>query len=326
MKKISVIIPVFNEEENLHPLYDALLPLINNELTENDYNWEILLINDGSLDNSAEVAAGLRADDSRVKDINLSRNFGKENAMAAGFDLANGDAVIIMDADLQHPVETIPAMIHEWEQGWHDVYGLRNDRETDSWLKRRLTNIYYRILRRSTRFDVMVDAGDFRLLDRRCVIALRSLRETQRNTKILYNWIGFKKKEVRFDCGKRTGGDTSFTYGKLLKLALDGITGVTTAPLRLASILGLFTSVGALIYLLYILIKTILYGDPVQGFPTIMITILFLGGIQLLAIGIIGEYIARIFMETKKHPLYVIDTINGEADKKENSFLENKNF
>ncbi|MDE6265773.1 MAG: glycosyltransferase family 2 protein [Muribaculaceae bacterium] len=315
MKKISLIIPVFNEEENLRTLYDALLPLINNELTKNPYNWEVLLINDGSLDRSAEITAELRSKDSRLMDINLSRNFGKENAMAAGFDLATGDAVIIMDADLQHPVETIPEMIHEWEQGWHDVYGLRNDRETDSWLKRRLAKIYYRILRRSTRIDVLVDAGDFRLLDRRCVIALRSLRETQRNTKILYNWIGFKKKEVRFDYRKRNEGETSFSYGKLFKLALDGITGVTTAPLRVASIIGLLTSAGALIYLMYILIKTILYGDPVQGFPTIMITILFLGGIQLLALGIIGEYIGRIFMETKKHPLYIIDTINGESEK-----------
>lgn len=313
MKKISIIIPIYNEADNLRALHDALLPLIDNKLTEQPYSWEVLLINDGSRDNSAEITAEIRQGDPRFKDINLSRNFGKESAMAAGFDYASGDATVIMDADLQHPVETIPQMLREWEDGWQDVYGLRTDRSTDSWLKRRLTKLYYGMLQRSTRIDVLADAGDFRLLDRRCINALRSLRESQRNTKALYSWIGFKKKHVDFEYGRRAAGQTSFTFGRLLTLAIDGITGFTTAPLRFASVLGLLTSTGALIYLIYILVKTLLYGDPVQGFPTLMCTILFLGGIQLLAIGIIGEYIARIFHETKNHPLYIIDTINGDA-------------
>lgn len=313
MKKISIIIPIYNEADNLRALHDALLPLIDNKLTEQPYSWEVLLINDGSRDNSAEITAEIRQGEPRFKDINLSRNFGKESAMAAGFDYASGDATVIMDADLQHPVETIPQMLREWEDGWQDVYGLRTDRSTDSWLKRRLTKLYYGMLQRSTRIDVLADAGDFRLLDRRCINALRSLRESQRNTKALYSWIGFKKKHVDFEYGRRAAGQTSFTFGRLLTLAIDGITGFTTAPLRFASVLGLLTSTGALIYLIYILVKTLLYGDPVQGFPTLMCTILFLGGIQLLAIGIIGEYIARIFHETKNHPLYIIDTINGDA-------------
>lgn len=313
MKKISIIIPIYNEADNLRALHDALLPLIDNKLTEQPYSWEVLLINDGSRDNSAEITAEIRQGDPRFKDINLSRNFGKESAMAAGFDYASGDATVIMDADLQHPVETIPQMLREWEDGWQDVYGLRTDRSTDSWLKRRLTKPYYGMLQRSTRIDVLADAGDFRLLDRRCINALRSLRESQRNTKALYSWIGFKKKHVDVEYGRRAAGQTSFTFGRLLTLAIDGITGFTTAPLRFASVLGLLTSTGALIYLIYILVKTLLYGDPVQGFPTLMCTILFLGGIQLLAIGIIGEYIARIFHETKNHPLYIIDTINGDA-------------
>lgn len=311
MKKISIIIPIYNEEDNLKALYEVLMPLVDNKLTETPYEWEVLLINDGSNDGSAEIIAELRKQDSRFLDINLSRNFGKENAMAAGFDLATGDAAVIMDADLQHPVETIPLMIKEWENGWHDVYGLRSDRTTDSWLKRKLTGIYYRILQRSTRIDVLADAGDFRLLDRRCVDALRRIRESERNTKALYCWIGFKKKHVDVDYGNRVGGQSSFTFGRLLTLAIDGVTGFTTAPLRFASILGSLTSIGALIYLIYIIVKTIIYGDPVQGFPTLMCTILLLGGIQLLAIGIIGEYIARIFHETKHQPLYLIDTVNG---------------
>ncbi|MDE6428696.1 MAG: glycosyltransferase family 2 protein [Muribaculaceae bacterium] len=315
MKKISIIIPIYNESGNLEALYEALRPLIDNELTENQYDWEVLLINDGSKDNSADITAGIRRRDARFKDVNLSRNFGKENAMAAGFDLASGDAAVIMDADLQHPVGSIPQMIKEWENGWHDVYGLRSDRAADSWLKRKLTGLYYRILQRSTRIDVLADAGDFRLLDRRCVDALRRLRESERNTKALYSWIGFKKKHIDFEVGSRRAGNSSFSYGRLLTLAIDGVTGFTTAPLRFASILGLLTSTGALIYLLYVLFKTIIYGDPVQGFPTLMCTILLLGGIQLLAIGIIGEYIARIFHETKNHPLYIIDTINGLPEK-----------
>lgn len=312
MKKISIIIPVYNEADNLPALYDALLPLIDNQLTDRVYKWEVLLINDGSRDNSAEVMAEIRRKDSRFQVISLSRNFGKENAMAAGFDLVTGDATVIMDADLQHPVETIPEMIQKWEDGWQDVYGLRTDRSTDSWLKRKLTGVYYRLLQSSTRINVLVDAGDFRLLDRRCIQALRSIRDSQRNTKALYSWIGFRKTHVNFEIGKRVAGSSSFSLGRLISLAIDGITGFTTAPLRFASVLGLLTSTGAIIYLLYILIKTLIYGDPVQGFPTLMCTILLLGGIQLLAIGIIGEYIGRIFHETKKQPLYIIDTINDQ--------------
>lgn len=311
MKKISLIIPVYNEEANLPALYGALRPLIDNQMTERQYDWEVIMINDGSRDRSGEILASLRGRDPRIVDVNLSRNFGKENAMAAGFDLVTGDAAVIMDADLQHPVDAIPRMIAEWEAGWQDVYGLRSDRSSDSWMKRKLTGIYYRLLQRCTRIDVLADAGDFRLLDRQCVRALRSLHESQRNTKALYSWIGFRKKHVEVTYVQRQGGTSSFSFGRLLTLAIDGFTGFTTAPLRFASVLGILTSTGAILYLIYILIKTLINGDPVAGFPTLICTILFLGGIQLLAIGIIGEYIGRIFHETKNQPLYIIDTITG---------------
>lgn len=312
MKTITILIPVYNEAANLPELRKALRPLIDNEMTPLPYNWEILMVNDGSLDNSAEVMASFRCDDSRYADLNLSRNFGKEAAMLAGLDYATGDAVIIMDADLQHPVEIIPKMIAEWEQGYQDVYGLRNSRSGDSRLKRMLTKRYYRLLQRSARIDVLPDAGDFRLLDRICVNALRRLRETQRNTKGLYCWIGYKKKEIHFDCGNRLKGKSSFSTGRLIDLALNGVTSFTTAPLRFATYMGFLSALIAIIYIIFIIFKTIFIGEPVQGFPTIMCTILFLGGCQLISIGIIGEYIGRIFKETKNRPVYLADSFNGQ--------------
>lgn len=313
MKTITILIPVYNEAANLPTLRKALQPLIDNCMTPQQYKWEVLMVNDGSLDNSAEIMASFRREDPRYADLNLSRNFGKEAAMLAGLDFATGDAVVIMDADLQHPVEVIPRMITEWENGYQDVYGLRNSRATDSRLKRMLTKLYYKVLQRSARINVLPDAGDFRLLDRICVNALRRLRETQRNTKGLYCWIGYKKKEVHFECGERANGKSAFSYGKLLDLAINGITSFTTAPLRFATYMGFLSALISIIYIIFIIIKTIFIGEPVQGFPTLMCTILFLGGCQLISIGIIGEYIGRIFKETKNRPVYLAESFNGIA-------------
>lgn len=322
MKKISIIVPSYNEADNLEALYDALLPLIDGKMPQyapegpsaalDGYDWEVLMVNDGSSDATLDLMAELHHRDSRFRYINLSRNFGKENAMLAGFDYATGDAAVIIDADLQHPIDKIPEMIYWWEQGYDDIYGKRLSRGRESWLRRRLSLAYYKMLQRSTRVDILPNVGDFRLLDRRALDALRQLRETQRYTKGMYAWIGFRKKEVLYSNLERHGGQSSFNLRRLCNLAVEGITSYTTAPLRLASFIGLISAVGAMLYALYFLIKTLIVGDSVQGFPTLIIVILFLGGCQLLAIGIIGEYLGRVFNETKRRPPYFIESIDGK--------------
>ena len=229
--------------------------------------------------------------------------------MLAGFDHARGDCMVIMDADLQHPPSIIPEMLHYWEEGYEDVYARRKTRGKESWLRKRLSLTYYSLLQKSTRVEVLPNVGDFRLLDRKCIDALRQLRETERYTKGMYCWIGFRKKEILFEQGDRIAGQSSWNMHSLFNLAIDGITSFTTAPLRIATLLGLSVSLLAFLYMCYILVKTIVWGDPVQGFPTLMVAILFLGGVQLICIGIIGEYIGRIFNETKGRPVYFVNDV-----------------
>lgn len=312
MNKITLLIPCYNEEGNLHKLYDALLPLIDNELTPDHYEWEVLTVNDGSRDRTLELMDEIHAKDSRFNYVDLSRNFGKEAAMLAGLDYATGDAVVILDADLQHPIDAIPLMIEQWRNGYDDVYGRKMARGRESWLRKKMTGIYYSLLRGSSKIDVIPNVGDFRLLDRQCVNALQNLRENQRYSKGLFSWIGFRKKEIPFECNDRYSGESHFSYRQLFSLAIDGITGFTTMPLRFASGVGIITALSALAYLVYVICKTVLYGDPVAGYPTLMCVILFLGGCQLIALGIIGEYIARIFSETKRRPPYVARMYNGD--------------
>ena len=309
MKKISILIPAYNEEASLPALYDSLYTNLfcDNSL---NYEWEVLFVNDGSKDNTLDVIKKLRETDKRINYVNLSRNFGKENAMLAGFDYVNGDCTIIMDADLQHPPTAIPEMIKHWEEGYEDVYARRNDRGKESYLRKKLSLTYYSLLQRSTRIDILQNVGDFRLLDRRCILALRQLRETQRYTKGLYCWIGYKKKEILFDQADRTEGKSSFNFFGLLNLAIEGVTSFTTAPLRIATVLGFIVSIIAFLYLCFIIIKTIFIGEGVQGYPTLITVILFLGGVQLLTIGIIGEYVGRIFNETKNRPVYIAESYN----------------
>lgn len=314
MKKISIVIPVYNEAGNLEALRNALLPLLDNKMYPAELDWEVILIDDGSRDDSLTIMNRLSSGDSRFISISLSRNFGKESAMLAGLDYASGNAVIIMDADLQHPVATIPKMLELWEQGYDDVYGRRLSRDTDSWIRRKLSRAYYKILKRISDNYVLPDVGDFRLLSRSCVNALKNLRETQRYSKGLFCWIGFRKAEVTFECNDRNAGKSSFSSRRLLNLAIEGITSSTTAPLRIASVVGITTAVAALVYLIYVIVKTLIFGESVQGYPTIICLILFLGGIQLIALGIIGEYISRIFNETKGRPVYIIRSINGDTD------------
>ncbi|MBQ3959317.1 MAG: glycosyltransferase family 2 protein [Muribaculaceae bacterium] len=307
-KKVSILVPCYNEEKSLPVLYEQLKQLMNGH---QEFEWQVLLVDDGSKDSTLQVCKTLRQTDDRVAYIGLSRNFGKERAMLAGFDHATGDCLVIMDADLQHPPHVIPQMLQYWQDGYEDVYAKRNDRGKESWLRRKLTLAYYKLLQKSAKIDVLPNVGDFRLLDRKCVDALKTMRESERYTKGLYCWMGFKKKEITFDQGERYAGKSSFNFSRLMGLAVNGITSYTVAPLRISTILGFIVSICAFIYMLYVLIKTCIMGDPVQGFPTLVILILFLGGVQLLAIGIIGEYLARIYQETKHRPVYLISEKEG---------------
>ena len=310
MKKlISILIPCYNEALSLPILIPKLEDIANNL---KQYDWEILCVNDGSKDNTLEVLRELRQIYNRVNYIDLSRNYGKENAMLAGFDYVKGDCMVIMDADLQHPPHVILQMLEKWEEGYDDVYASRLTRGKESWLRKKLSLLYYRILQRSTRLEVLPNVGDFRLLDRRCINALKQLRENNRYTKGMYCYIGFKKTYVTFETEDRIAGESSMNYKTLINLAIEGILSYTTVPLRIATVIGVLTSLFAFIYMLVVFIKTLLYGDPVQGYPTMMIVILFLGGIQLLALGILGEYIGRIFTETKNRPVYFVRTYNDE--------------
>lgn len=308
MKLVSIIIPCYNEESNLMSLFQNISSFMNEH---NKYLWQILLIDDGSRDNTFSMIKKIRAKDNSFCYIHLSRNFGKENAMLAGFDYVKGDCCVIMDADLQHPIEVIPQMLSLWEEGFDDVYAKRKNRGKESWLRKNLSLTYYRVLQKIANVDILPNVGDFRLLDRKCINALKELRETQRYTKGLYCWIGFNKKEVEFEQGDRKQGKSSFNYHKLFNLAIEGITSYSTAPLRLSTLLGIIVSCSAFLYMCYIFFKTIILGEPVHGFPTLMIVILFLGGVQLLSLGIIGEYLGRIFLETKHRPVYLINEKEG---------------
>ncbi len=311
MKKISILIPCYNEEKTLPLLYPELVKLMEGLP---NYEWEIMFVNDGSGDNTLQLLQQLRQQDKRINYVDLSRNFGKEVAMLAGFDYVTGDCMVIVDADLQDPPALIPEMIKYWEEGYEDVYAKRRTRGKESWMRKWLSIKFYKLLQRTSRFDVMQNVGDFRLLDRRCINALRRMRESERYTKGMFCWIGFNKKEVEFDRGDRVAGHSSWGYRQLFSLAIDGITSFTSAPLRISTFVGFIVSMLAFIYMIYVFVKALIWGDPVQGYPSMVILMLFLGGIQLLSLGIIGEYIGRIYNETKNRPDYIVRGFNGVED------------
>ena len=314
MKTISILIPAYNEEPVLDKLFTRLANLANET---KEYDFEFLFVNDGSKDQTLDFIKDYAATDSRVSYINLSRNFGKEIGMIAGLDHAIGDAVVIIDADLQDPPELIPEMIKRWEDGYDDVYAKRKSREGESWFKKFTSKMYYKTLQSVTRIPIQEDTGDFRLLDRRVVEALKQFRESQRNTKAMFSWVGFHKKEILYDRDSRAAGETKWNYIKLVELAIDGITSFTTAPLRISTYAGIAVSILAFIYLVYLVIRTVFLGVDLAGYPSMMAVILFLGGVQLLSLGIIGEYIGRIFNETKQRPLYLIEEYhNGKVPRK----------
>ena len=311
MKKISIIIPAYNEEESLPLLYDRLKKLMDDM---KNYEFEILFVNDGSKDKTIEIIKDIRNKDERICYVDFSRNFGKEIAMIAGLDYATGDCVIFMDADLQDPPELIPELVKYWEEGYDDVYAKRRSRKGETWLKKFTSKMYYRVLQHLTKVEIQEDTGDFRLLDRRCVNALKKLRESQRNTKSMFSWIGYKKKEVLYDRDPRIAGTTKWNYKKLIDLAIDGITSFTTSPLRLATYVAIPTFIVLFIYFIYVIVKSIVIHEAIQAYQAIILLILFFSGIQILLFGIIGEYLGRIFNETKNRPLYLINEYNGKKE------------
>jgi glycosyltransferase involved in cell wall biosynthesis len=314
MKKISILIPAYNEQEVLEHLYQRIGKLANDNKS---YDFEFLFVNDGSRDKTLDIIKKYAESDNRVAYINLSRNFGKEIAMIAGLDHVTGDATVIIDADLQDPPELIPKMIKFWEEGYDDVYAKRESREGETWFKKASSHWFYKILQKTTHVPIQVDTGDFRLLDRRCVEALKQIRESERYTKGMFSWIGYSKKEIIYNRDPRAAGQTKWNYMKLFNFAIDGIPSLHPAPLRITPFWVFIESLIAFVYIVYLIIKTTLFGDPVAGYPSMMAVILFLGGIQLLSLGIIGEYIGRIFNETKQRPLYFVEEYhNGKLVKK----------
>jgi glycosyltransferase involved in cell wall biosynthesis len=306
---LSVVVPAYNEEEVLPYFYERLAKVMDS-LTP---RWEVIFVNDGSTDRTLQVIQDLRRRHTSVAYVDLSRNFGKEIALTAGLDHATGDAVIVIDADLQDPPEVIPQLVQGWLEGHDMVYAQRVTRDGETIAKKATASLFYRLLRRISDVPIPVNTGDFRLLSRRAVTALGQLREHHRFMKGLFAWIGFPQKAVPYHRDARRAGQTKWNYWRLWKFGLEGITSFTVTPLTYATYLGLLTAGAAFSYGLWTIYKTIVYGDPVQGYPSLMVVIAFLGGVQLITLGIIGEYLGRIFNESKHRPLYLINSVAGVA-------------
>ena len=298
---LSVIVPCYNEGAGVDKMHQRLAAVLDTL----DLDSEILCVNDGSSDDTMDKLLALRARDPRVGIINLSRNFGKEHAMTAGLDQAAGDAVAIIDADLQDPPELLRDFVREWRAGYEIVYGKRTSRQGESAIKKATAYLFYRVIQSVSRVRIPVDTGDFRLMSRRAVDSLKRLRETHRFMKGLFAWIGFKAKAVEYERDPRFAGESSFNYWKLWNFAIEGLTSFTTAPLKMATYLGLLIAFGAFAYGVFIIYDTLVYGNPVAGYSSLMVVVLFLGGVQLVGLGIVGEYLGRMFDETKQRPLYL---------------------
>lgn len=299
---LTVVVPVFNEEAVLGIFHRRLV----SAMAAFTQRWEVLYVNDGSSDNSQAVMHGLKQTCAQVSIAELSRNFGKEAAMNAGLKLAKGQAVVLIDADLQDPPELIPGMVQAWRNGADVVNMKRRSRDGETWLKKASAHSFYRLMNKLADVTIPEDVGDFRLLSRRAVEAMNSLPEHNRFAKGLFAWIGYVQVSVEYDRHARAAGDSKWPYGKLITLALEGVTGFSVMPLKLASYAGFLCAAGAFVYALVFAAKTLLVGDIVRGFPTLIITVLLLGGLQLMAMGILGEYLGRLFMESKGRPLYLL--------------------
>jgi glycosyltransferase involved in cell wall biosynthesis len=307
---LSVVIPVYNEEEGLPALHRRLTAV----LTAIGEPYEIIYVNDGSRDRSLEMLYGLRAADPHAGIVNLSRNFGKEIAVTAGLDHARGDAVVVIDADLQDPPELIPELVAKWRQGYDAVYARRLRRDGETVLKKASAALFYRLIHKIGPTAIPQDTGDFRLMSRRVVDAVTRLRESHRFMKGLFAWVGYRQAEVPYVRDARFAGTTKWNYWKLWNLALEGITSFTVFPLKVASYAGLAVAMSAFLYGGYIVGRTILYGADVPGYPSLLVFVLFLGGLQLVALGVIGEYLGRTFNEVKGRPLYLVADYVPAAD------------
>ncbi|MDX1634897.1 MAG: glycosyltransferase family 2 protein [Marinobacter sp.] len=313
MDSLTVIVPVYNEATVLDNFYERVVSVLDGLREKDSIEGRMLFVDDGSTDESVAMIKKLAGNDPRVSLIRLSRNFGKEAALSAGLDHAESDAVVIIDADLQDPPELIPEMVSLWRQGYDTVYGQRTERRGETFLKRYTASLFYRFVGNLGRVSIPRDTGDFRLLSRRSVLALRNLTESNRFMKGLFAWIGYRQAALKYTRDPRYAGETKFNYWKLWNFALDGITSFTTAPLKLASYIGVMLSLGSFAYGVYVILKTLIYGDPVPGYPSLMTVVLFIGGIQLLFLGVLGEYLGRMFDETKRRPLYLIEEhLNAE--------------
>lgn len=298
----SVVVPVFNEAEGL-PEFHRRLSAAMRRLGR----WEVIYVNDGSTDASLPVLARLHEAGPGVAVINLARNFGKEIAMTAGLDHAAGEAVVVIDADLQDPPELIEALAAEWRRGFDVVYAQRRGRAGESWIKRTTAAAFYRLMERIGHVPLPRDTGDFRLMSRRVVEAVVSMREQQRFMKGLFAWVGFPSKAVPYDRAARHAGRTTWTYWRLWNLALEGVTSFTVVPLRISTYMGMAIALLALVYGAFVAVRALLFGNQVAGYPSLLTFILFLGGMQLMALGVIGEYLGRVFNETKQRPLYIVE-------------------
>ena len=299
-KLLTIVVPALNESEVIEEFYDRLSIAMN----AIQQNYEIVFINDGSQDDTLSIMKRLQDKHGKITIVDLSRNFGKEIATTAGIDTAKGDATVIIDADLQDPPELIEKLIEKWSEGYDVVYAQRKNREGETWIKKKSAEQFYRLMQKLGPVKLPINTGDFRMMSKEATEAVKQLREHNRFMKGIFAWVGFPSVGVSYNRDSRYAGETKWNYTKLWNLSIDGITAFTIAPLKLATYLGLIIAAASFLFAIYILFKTLVIGEAVRGFPTLSILILFLGGIQLIFLGVIGEYLGRIFSETKNRPLY----------------------
>ena len=303
MQKLTVVVPAYNESEGLRDFHARLARVLD----ELDLTSEVLYVDDGSRDDTYEIMRSLGEADPRVSTLKLSRNFGKELALTAGLDHADADAVVVIDSDLQDPPELIPTFVQHWREGYDVVYGTRATRAGETRFKKATASAFYRVMERLSQTPIPRDTGDFRLLSRRALDALKQVRERQRFMKGLFTWVGYRQLAVVYHRDPRHAGETKWNYWRLWNFAIDGITSFSGAPLKLATYVGLATAVLAFVFGTWVIGKALVLGDPVRGYPSLMVVVLFLGGVQLVALGVIGEYLGRLYVESKQRPLYLID-------------------
>ncbi|MGL4240435.1 MAG: glycosyltransferase family 2 protein [Beijerinckiaceae bacterium] len=311
--ELSVIVPVLNEERNVPLIVERLTKVLDSCVGSH----EIVFVDDGSTDGTIAAIAAIAASDPRVRAVSFSRNFGKEVALAAGLDEVRGAAAVMIDADLQHPPETIRAFVEKWREGYDMVYGQRTDRSTDGKAYTRFATRFYRLFERFGETPLPEGAGDFRLISRRVIEALKRMPERARFSKGLYAWVGFRQAGVPYEVARRVHGDTKWNYVKLFRFAFDGLTSFSTAPLRMATWTGIAISLAAFLYAFMIIVETLVLGRSVPGFPSLIVSVMFFSGIQLIFLGVIGEYVGRIFAEVKERPLYIVRDRIGTADEDE---------